>query len=163
LKTIGSIFLGHTEVGIAVRDGFIKCEDYACITDHMANVRLITPVFFIIAGTEKNEGMVMSRWMDSVANIRTLADNWYVFQTNDDHFDGVCQERCQDGIAHLEALGQANLTPETLLNEVMLKSHTFSDKTIYTTMIVPSKNQFACYPEDTDMPYVAMAAPAFLQ
>jgi len=50
--------------------------------------------------------MVLTKDADGVANIRTLDDDhWYLVQTNDDTFDGICLERCQDGVKHIEAVG----------------------------------------------------------
>lgn len=75
-------------------------------------------------------------------------------QTNDDHFSGVCQQRCVDAISHMETIGKDSITLDRLLKEVILQSHTFNEYTIYTTMASPSDDVFNAYGFDTDMPYV---------
>ena len=95
LEVLISMFEGHTETGVAVREVFSECEDYDCAVSKLCSVRIIAPVYFTIAGVKDNEGMVMSRNADGIANIHNLDENtWYVLQTNDDHFAGVCNERC---------------------------------------------------------------------
>jgi hypothetical protein len=116
-------------------------------------------MYIIMAGTEENQGIVISKDDFGVANVRTLdADHWYLLQTNDDHFSGVCQQRCLDGIEHIEALGKDGITLDNLLTDVILQSHTFNKFTIYTTMFTPAEGIFNAYGFDTDMPYVAQAS-----
>jgi hypothetical protein len=75
-------------------------------------------------------------------------------QTNDDHFAGVCQERCQDAIAHMNAIGKDNISMENLLDDVILQAHNLNVHTIYTTMSSPSENIWKAYGFDSDIPYV---------
>jgi len=49
-------------------------------------------MYIIMAGTEPNQGIVISKGEDGIVNLRQLDENnWYLIQTNDDHFSGVCQ------------------------------------------------------------------------
>jgi len=49
-------------------------------------------MYIILTGIESNQGMVISKAENGIDNIRQLdEDNWYLLQTNDDHFAGVCQ------------------------------------------------------------------------
>jgi len=51
----------------------------------------MSPGYVIIAGTGKLEGAVISRDRLAPAHIETLTeDKWFVAQTNDDHFSGIC-------------------------------------------------------------------------
>jgi hypothetical protein len=51
---------------------------------------------------------------------------------------------------------------DTLLNDVLLQSHTFNKFTIYTTLSTPAQGIFNGYGFDTDMPYVKETAPTDL-
>ncbi len=71
--------------------------------------------------------MVISKDPNGVANVRVLDDkNWFLLQTNDDHFDGICLQRCVDGNANMNLVGKDGINMDRLLNEVLLKSHTFN-------------------------------------
>ena len=87
----------------------------------MSTTQTIVPMYIIMAGVEENQGIVLSKAENGVANLRQLDENnWYLIQTNDDHFSGVCQERCQDAIAHMDLIGQENINLDTLLNQAIL-------------------------------------------
>jgi len=75
-------------------------------------------------------------------------------QTNDDHNAGVCLERCQDAHNHMDAIGKDNISYDTLLNDVILQSHTINRFTIYTTMASPKEGVFDVYGFDSANPYV---------
>jgi len=58
----------------------------------MSTVKTVVPMYIIMAGTEPNQGIVISKGEDGIVNLRQLDENnWYLIQTNDDHFSGVCQ------------------------------------------------------------------------
>jgi len=54
----------------------------------------------------------------------------------------------------MEEVGKENISYDTLLNNVMLQSHTINKFTIYTTMAIPAENIFDVYGFDSDNPYV---------
>jgi len=87
----------------------------------MSAVVTVVPMYIIMAGIEENQGIVISKGEEGIENLRQLDENnWYLVQTNDDHFSGVCQQRCVDAIAHMEALGKEGINQDVLLKEVML-------------------------------------------
>jgi hypothetical protein len=52
----------------------------------------IVPLYAIMAGPGPNEGVIITKNPDGVANTRWLDDDhWYLVQTNDDTYAGVCQ------------------------------------------------------------------------
>jgi hypothetical protein len=103
---MGEIFEGRPEIGLATRDAIEQCADYDCMINTWSAMTTVVPMYLIIAGTSPNQGAVISKDPKGVANVRTLTDDtWYLLQTNDDHFAGVCQQRCQDGNEHIQAVG----------------------------------------------------------
>jgi len=54
----------------------------------------------------------------------------------------------------MDAVGKDNISYETLLNDVILQSHTINRFTIYTTMSSPSEGVFDVYGFDSANPYV---------
>mmetsp|Transcript_30905 Transcript_30905/g.30389 ORF Transcript_30905/g.30389 Transcript_30905/m.30389 type:complete len:87 (+) Transcript_30905:1-261(+) len=77
---------------------------------------------------------------------------WYLFQTNDDHFTGACQGRCQTASSNLEALGKEALDRESLRTEVMFKNPTLNDHTIFNAMMVPKEGFIDAIGIDCDYP-----------
>jgi hypothetical protein len=78
-----------------MREVLEKCEDYQCAHDKFANTTVSSPVYFIVAGAKKNEGAVISRSNEKSINVTSLSDTqWYLVQTNEDHFKGICTARC---------------------------------------------------------------------
>ena len=131
-RIMGEIYLGYPEIGIAAREGILASPDYDSLVAYFEEVETIVPIYVILAGMEPNQGLVMSKGLKGSDNIRYLdEDNWYLVQTNDDHFAGVCLERCQDANTHMQAIGEENITIENLLEDVMLQSHTINVFTIW--------------------------------
>lgn len=152
---VREIQLGVPEIGMATRDALNGADTFDQAVDAMSSFKTICPKYVIMAGMGPNDGVVISRDPDGVANIRQLDDDhWYVAQTNDDHFAGVCQQRCVDANNHMQSIGAADIDENNLLEQVMLQSHTFNYYTIYTNIMSPADDYFASYGFDTDMPYV---------
>lgn len=103
---MGKIYAGLPEIGIATRDAMTSCATFDCMHDTISAMNTVVPMYIIMAGTEANQGVVISKNDNGVANERVLDDDtWYLLQTNDDHFDGICQQRCVDGKANMEKIG----------------------------------------------------------
>jgi len=152
---MGKIYMGLPDIGVATRNALIACDNIDCMLDNISTMKTVVPMYFIMAGVEANQGYVVSKGESQIDNIRQLdEENWYLIQTNDDHFRGVCQQRCVDALAHMDAVGKDRINLDVLLKEVILQSHTFNEYTIYTTMASPSDDIFNGYGFDTDMPYV---------
>ena len=61
------------------------CEDYECAFKSLRDTTIIAPSYYTIAGTEPNEGAVISRTRLGVANMDQLSDErWFLLQTNFD-------------------------------------------------------------------------------
>lgn len=89
-KNAALIFIEQEQTTWIVRDVLTKCADYECALDKLSTVPLISPVYFILAGVKENEGAVITRDRNEIANIATLSnDTWYLIQTNSDHYKGI--------------------------------------------------------------------------
>lgn len=152
---MGKIYSGLPEIGVMIRYAMTDNKDFESVQAAVAASRTVVPMYIIMAGTKENQGIVLSKDEYGVADLKQLdADNWYLVQTNDDHFSGICQQRCVDGKEHMEAIGKDKINLDNLLTDVILQSHTFNEYTIYTTMASPSEGIFNAYGFDTDMEYV---------
>jgi len=98
-----------------IRDTFQSCNTYDCAFNKLSTTPQIAPSYYAIAGTQKNEGAIITRDRFGAAHIDLLTkDNWYVAQTNDDHWTGICTIRCQYVRDSMNAIGRDNIKPEDL-------------------------------------------------
>ena len=103
-----------------MRDVLEKCNSYQCAYDRLLYTTLTTPVFFILSGLSGNEGAVITRDPEGLVNVRTLSESqWFLVQTNQDHFKGDCRKRCWWARYNFLRIGQASINPERLYNEVI--------------------------------------------
>ena len=59
-----------------------------------------------MAGVKGYEGAIISRDKFGSAHVEMLSyKNWNLVQTNDDHFAGDCQKRCQIANANMALVG----------------------------------------------------------
>ena len=75
-------------------------------------------VYFILAGTKGNEGVIISRNLLNVAHEERLDvknGKWFIVQTNDDHFDDRCFYRCKEANKNIGLVGRDNIGKESMM------------------------------------------------
>lgn len=140
LANFGWIASGYSQVASVLRDTLEKCEDFKCAIQKLQNDYTCAPVYFIVAGTEANEGAVISRNQEGPARggIQFLNDTiWYLVQTNQDHFLGDCPERCKAANDNLASLGQNKATVSSVFDTVLNVAPNLNSQSIYTAVMVP--------------------------
>ena len=76
---MGKIYAGLPEIGIATRDAMTSCGSFECVKDTMSSIKTVVPMYIIMAGTEENQGIVISKGENGMDNLRTLdEENWYL-------------------------------------------------------------------------------------
>jgi hypothetical protein len=104
---IGMISYGTIQTVKLIRETLEACEDFECALKKLSNDTVVTGAYFILAGVKDNDAVVISRDRMGAAHVERISEeNWYVVQTNDDHFKGVCRERCTAARANFEKLGR---------------------------------------------------------
>ena len=68
------MLMGYTKVDWLYRDVLIECETYECAFDKLSKENLIAPVYFIIAGTQPNQGAIITRDRSGIAHIDNLTE-----------------------------------------------------------------------------------------
>ena len=59
-----------------------------------------------MAGMKGNEGVSIAKNRFKVDHIEYLTDDkWFVLQTNDDHWTGICTTRCSVATQRIKAIG----------------------------------------------------------
>ena len=97
--------------------------------------------YIILAGTEPGQGSVIAKNHFNVAHEEVLnvtAGKWYLVQTNNDHWvDGGCYNRCAAASERLEAIGQENITLDSLRQDVLNVFPNFNGDTLYGADFYP--------------------------
>jgi hypothetical protein len=89
------IFFSYNQASWLIRDTLEQCDDYDCAFEKLSTSKIIAPGYYILAGTKGNEGSIITRDRFAAPNITTISDeNWYLVQTNQDHYTGECPMRC---------------------------------------------------------------------
>ncbi|CDW76110.1 UNKNOWN [Stylonychia lemnae] len=119
IQNVGMIFTGYKQSGWTIREALESCEDYACAVLKVSTDHHIAPSYMIVSGLKNNEGTIITRDRFSVANVRQISDqNWYLYQTNQDHYNGDCPIRCQHAKAAFEKVGR-NATIDAIYQNVL--------------------------------------------
>jgi len=95
MANLGMISLGIKQPPRVIREVLESCSNYSCALDILSNTQMVAASYIALTGTKDNEGVIISRnRTSSVNNTYISEDNWYLVQTNDDHYLGVCNSRC---------------------------------------------------------------------
>jgi len=108
----------------------------------LATTPLISPVYFILAGTKNNEGVVISRNRLSPDDLWYLAppDRWFIVQTNYDHWLPVPDDdnnRRNTAYKGMQNSGQKGMNAG-IINNVLLTPPVLNKFTLYTALMTPS-------------------------
>jgi len=145
---------GGLDLSWNVRDVMTNCHTYACAYKNLLNYPTLSPGYIIMAGLGPNEGAVIARDRDGPANVQNLSeDNWFIVQTNDDSFRGICQERCTAGNANMNKIGREGMSEARLMEEVVLVGPNLNKMTIFSSLLIPADKRFDAMWIDSDYPY----------
>jgi hypothetical protein len=152
LLNLGDIFLGFPQVSHVIRDTLTECSNYECAFNRLATTRQIAPSYYAVSGLKGQEGAIISRDRYGVAHIDMISDNrWFVSQTNDDHWTGVCTIRCSYVRETMASIGQANITGDAMVN--MLKQWPSNNEhSIYNVLMINADQVFDAQLIENDKP-----------
>ena len=68
--------------------------------------------------------------------------NWYLLQTNQDHFKGICPERCTAGRRMMDNLTQDDFNVFTGEDDVLDEIPLLNQASVYSTVMVPETGFF---------------------
>lgn len=72
----------------------------------MTETPIVCPGYLALAGTKDYEGAIITRDRNHVAHVEQLSqDKWFLVQTNDDHWTGICTARCEAANNRIAAIG----------------------------------------------------------
>lgn len=152
LQNLGDIFMGFPQVSHVIRDTLTECSTYECAFNRLATTRQIAPSYYAVSGLNGYEGAIISRDRYGVAHVDMISDQrWFVSQTNDDHWTGVCTIRCSYVRETMASIGQANITGEAMVN--MLKQWPSNNEhSIYNVLMINADQVFDAQLIENDKP-----------
>lgn len=142
LLNIANIFLGYPQVQHVIRQTLEECESYTCAFNKLSTTRQIAPSYYALSGNETYEGAIITRDRMGPAHIDMLSsERWYVAQTNDDHWTGVCTLRCTYVHENLDKMGREGFNGEALVN-VLSQWPSNNAKSIYNVLMINERAYF---------------------
>ena len=140
---------GGLSVGYFVRRAIEKADNYADAIELMKTTPLIAPAYYTMVGTQGWEGAVVTRDRDGPADaasngqgiwsLNQTADAWFRIETNFDHWEPIQDGRRLAANTHMELIGQAAISEDTLF-EVLSTPPVLAKDTVYTAKMKPSVN-----------------------
>jgi hypothetical protein len=137
------IFLGFDEISWSIRNAFETCESYDCAFNYMHDHPVIAPGYVVMGGLKGNEGAIISRDRWAPAHVDLLSeDRWYLTQTNSDHWKKICLDRCSTACKNMDAIGETNISLDTMREDVLFIHPNFNEITLYNSKMSASLGVF---------------------
>jgi hypothetical protein len=101
-----SILEGHTPVGYSLRQTLLNVATFEDAITALSDTKLVSPLYFIVAGAGVGEGAVVTRARSGLANnsnsvIRLSNEKWNIVQTNWDNWMPIDKKQCLGTVAAL--------------------------------------------------------------
>lgn len=148
ITSILSIYTSHLEcltsphrpVTQIARQSLETCTTWDCATNTLATSYIAAPVYYIMGGAEAGQGVVLTRdrhgnttdWWKFGSGPQTCCpdiQDWYLLETNWDHWQLRGDGRQHAGITNMNNLGQKNVNADNLLNDVLYIPPTLASTT----------------------------------
>lgn len=140
LVNVVMLFGGIQENSWIIRDALTNCADYQCAYEKLAHQPQPSFGYNILAGTKDDEGVVIARNRFGPAHeshLNAANGTWFLVQTNNDHWDSGCYNRCLAATERIEKVGQADISHKALRDDVMFLFPTENRDTLYNTDFTP--------------------------
>jgi len=116
----------------------------------LSNTKLIAPTFYIISGTQPNEGCVLALTREQLYgryNLDVEKGIWFLAQTNYDRDQPDPKDDPRRTIAEetMNKIGMADISTHNLLEEVLTLKPIFNDDTVETVIFPSYLDQFDIY------------------
>lgn len=104
---------------------------------------MVRPSYITLVGTKGDEGVVISRNRTDTIDVEHVSEeDWYLVQTNDDHYLGECNSRCKAAKQNFDLITREKLTPTVAFDKVLCEPPNVNTLSVYATVMVPSGGLF---------------------
>ncbi|XP_072520996.1 N-acylethanolamine-hydrolyzing acid amidase-like [Salminus brasiliensis] len=136
-NVISAFLLKSSPVSWLVRETLEEATDFQDAVQRLAKVPIITDVYYIVGGVHPKEGVVITRDRSGPADIWPLdwtMGQWYLVETNFDHWLPSPDHRRETAMKALNATGQSNINIRSLY-QVLSVVPVCNSITVYTTVM----------------------------
>ncbi|CAF2405510.1 unnamed protein product [Rotaria sp. Silwood2] len=148
IEWIFNINRNQSFITLAIRDMLTKSESYDQTVKYLAEVSLLAPCYYIVAGPKAGQGVIITRSRNGPDDIKPLGrDNlWFIAQTNYDNWkkQPIFDDRLTPCIKCMQAKGKNQVTFESLFN-VLSSRPMLNKETVYTSLMEPATGRFESY------------------
>ncbi|GMS99919.1 hypothetical protein PENTCL1PPCAC_22094, partial [Pristionchus entomophagus] len=128
------------------RETLETMNNYADAKDHLMNTEMLSPVYYILSGTEPDEACIISRSFektDILTEIVSRKDPWFILQTNYDPDTDTLfvDDRQTPGDNCMRKLGRKNVGFEGIYNVLSSRSN-LNKLTTYTALMHTDTGDF---------------------
>jgi len=122
-------------------------QSYDAAVSKLKADRLANDVYYIVGGTKKDEGVVISRGrnmdVDAWAVNSSEVNGWYRLQTNYDHWEPVpdSDNRRDPGNENMQKVGQKHANLTSIWSDVLTIWPTYNPHTDWTSLLCPETGQ----------------------
>jgi len=146
-----AIINGAQTIGFELRTVLATRTTFTDAVNDLATTDIAAPVYYNIGGSNKGEGSIITRnragnatdiwkWGSGPQPCCPDIQNWYLVETNWDHWTTDGDDRQESAIASLNALGQANVNADNLF--AMLATPPVLAKTTQYSMVVQNGGSY---------------------
>jgi len=144
---------GAESVAITLRMALEQNMTWSDGLNDLANAFIAAPVYYNMGGAVSGQGSVITRdrngnttdiwkWDSGPQPCCPDIQNWYLVETNWDHWTTDGDDRQEDAIASLNALGQNNVNSTTLFN-ILATPDVLNSNTQYSMVVLNGGSYFS--------------------
>jgi len=150
VKALEDLYGGNTNIlSFFLRDLIMSDITFAEAKDALINQELFASVYLTISGSKPGEGSVITRNRESTQNVWDLdatgnPSQWFLLQTNDDHWGPPHDGRRETGFKAMNDMGRDKLSYDSLL-KVLSTKPVFNKRTTYSAFLSPTTGYYETY------------------
>ncbi|CAF0736729.1 unnamed protein product [Didymodactylos carnosus] len=135
-------------VTFAMRDMLATADTFASAVEYLSKTPLLAPCYYILAGPEAGQGVIITRSRKNADNITLLGkdNSWFLIQTNYDHWKKppFYDDRVTPATNCMNKYGAQNVTFPSLFN-VFSSRPVLNKLTVYTALMELSTGHLESY------------------
>ena len=136
-ETLKGFLEGKFLVTWMIKEAMMRANNYNEVVDILTKSHVVSGCYVTIAGILPNEGVILTRDRDGVANVRKLSENtWFVSQCNTDPWNAT-DTRSVRAAEGMKLIGQADVSLDKIANDLLFRPPLYWNHTLSTVLMSP--------------------------
>eukprot|EP01130_Rhizamoeba_saxonica_P016736 TRINITY_DN7795_c0_g1_i2.p1 TRINITY_DN7795_c0_g1~~TRINITY_DN7795_c0_g1_i2.p1 ORF type:complete len:386 (+),score=75.02 TRINITY_DN7795_c0_g1_i2:165-1322(+) len=148
IDSLEALLYGSYSPTHLVRYVLSSYDSYKDAYKFLSNEKVSAPVYLIVSGADKNQGVILTRDRNHVRDAWKLENpkTWYLLETNYDHWTQPpsTDNRRKYGLEYMDKLGKNGVTSKSMY-ELISKWPLNNFETAYTAVMSPKEETFDLY------------------